>query len=43
MTGQIAEIMVSVELMEEEIADTEEQIGQAQKDYDAAKIKEEEQ
>ena len=42
-TGQIAEIMVSVDLMEEEIADTQEQIVQAQSDYDAAKVKEEEQ
>ena len=43
LTGQIAEIMVSVDLMEEEIADTQEQIVQAQSDYDAAKVKEEEQ
>lgn len=32
--------MASVSLLEDEIADTEEQIKQAQKDYDAAKEKE---
>lgn len=40
LTSQIAEIMASVSLLEDEIADTEEQIEQAQKDYDAAKEKE---
>ena len=40
LTSQIAEIMASVSLLEDENADTEEQIKQAQKDYDAAKEKE---
>lgn len=43
LTDQIAETMASISLMEEEIAQTEESIEQAQKDYDAAKAKEERQ
>ena len=41
LTSEIAGIMASISLMEEEIAETEVRIDQAQKDYDAAKAKEE--
>ncbi len=41
LTSEIAEIMASISLMEDEIAETEVRIEQAQKDYDAAKAKEE--
>ncbi len=41
LTSKIAEIMASISVMEEEIAETEVRIDKAQKDYDAAKAKEE--
>lgn len=43
LTGQMAEIMASISLMEDEIAQTEEDIVQAQADYDAAKEKQDNQ
>lgn len=41
LTSEIAEIMASISVMEDEIAETEVRIEKAQKDYDAAKAKEE--
>ena len=43
LDSQLVEVIASVSLMQDQISDTEKQIGKAQEDYDAAKAQEDEQ